>query len=155
MSNGNGLVHLTIDGREIAVEQKKKLYDAARQREITVDTSIYDAAQKLGMDIPILCHREHMNPVAVCRVCVVDVGFKDAQGREIMGRVLAPACYRAVEPNMIVKTAATSPRVKNAVRTVTELLLADHPTPCQKQKLHGDCELESLASKVGVTAENI
>src|SRR5438876_983857 len=155
MSDSNGMIHLTIDGRGIAVEPKKKFYDAVQQREFMVDTTIYDAAQKLGIDIPILCHREHQRPVAVCRACVVDVGTKDAQGREIMGRVLAPACYRAVEPNMIVKTSATSPRVKNAVHTVTELLLADHPTPCQKQKLHGTCELEALAARVGLTPANV
>ena len=53
MSDSNGMIQLTIDGRDIAVEPKKKFYDAVQQREFTVDTTIYDAAQKLGIDIPI------------------------------------------------------------------------------------------------------
>ena len=53
------MVKVSIDGREV---------------EVPSGTTIYDAAQKLGIKIPVLCHREHMNPVAVCRVCAVDVG---------------------------------------------------------------------------------
>ena len=139
MSNGNGKINLTIDGRAIAVEPKKRFYDPVKQREFMVDTTIYDAAQKLGIDIPILCHREHQIPIGVCRACVVEIPFKDAQGKRVPPRVLTPACCRAVEPNMIVETAATSERANNAVRTVTELLLADHPSPCQKQRLSNDC----------------
>ena len=48
MSDSSGLIHVTIDGRNIAVEAKKKFYDAVQQREFMVDTTIYDAAQKLG-----------------------------------------------------------------------------------------------------------
>ncbi|HMC89199.1 MAG TPA: cyclic nucleotide-binding domain-containing protein, partial [Gemmataceae bacterium] len=59
------------------------------------------------------------------------------------------------EPNMVVKTSATSPRVKNALHTVTELLLADHPSPCQKQKLHGNCELEVLAGRLSLTPAKV
>src|ERR1700722_4204387 len=95
MSN-DGLIRLTIDGKEVAVPATKTAYDPLFKKKVEVPTTIYDAAQLLAEQtggenpIPILCHREHINPVAVCRVCTVDVG----------GRVLAPACYRAVEPNM-------------------------------------------------------
>src|SRR5437899_11851385 len=119
MSDSSGLIHVTIDGRNIAVEPKKNFYDPVQQREFMVDTTIYDAAQKLGIDIPILCHREHQTPIGVCRACVVEIPFKDAQGKKVPPRVLTPACCRAVEPNMIVETAATSKRVKDAVRIVT------------------------------------
>ena len=44
MSDSSGLIHVTIDGRNIAVEPKKKFYDPVQQREFTVDTTIYDAA---------------------------------------------------------------------------------------------------------------
>ena len=73
-------------------------------------------------------------------------------GRRLPGRVLAPACYRPVEPNMEVKTAANNERVRTSVKTLTQLLLADHPTPCEKQRLHGDCELEQLAKRFNVPA---
>jgi len=155
MSDSNGKINLTIDGRAIAVEPKKRFYDPVKQREFMVDTTVYDAAQKLGIDIPILCHREHQIPIGVCRACVVEIPFKDAQGKRVPPRVLTPACCRAVEPNMIVETAATSERARNAVRTVTELLLADHPSPCQKQRLSNDCELELLAARIGLKPADV
>ena len=122
-------------------------YDPLSKNNVQIPTTVYDAvaalAEKTGKPnpIPILCHREHINPVAVCRVCVVDVG----------GRTLTPACFRQVEKGMKVQTAATSPRARSAVKTVTALLMADHPAPCEKHRRHGDCELEVLAGKLGVT----
>ncbi|HYH29752.1 MAG TPA: 2Fe-2S iron-sulfur cluster-binding protein, partial [Pseudonocardia sp.] len=49
-------VTATIDGREVTVPE---------------GTSIYDAAQQVGVDIPVLCHDERFDPVGVCRMCVV------------------------------------------------------------------------------------
>ena len=63
-------VRLTIDGREVEVPE---------------GTTVYEAAQKLGISIPALCHDPRYRPVGVCRMCVVDVG----------GRVLAASCVRA------------------------------------------------------------
>ena len=57
-------------------------------------TSIYDAAKRVGVDIPVLCHDPRLRPVEVCRVCVVDVG----------ARVLAASCVRPCEPGMKVTT---------------------------------------------------
>src|SRR5262245_9741730 len=118
-------IHLTIDGREVAVPPA---------------TTIYDAARGMGIEIPTLCHAEHMGPVGVCRVCTV--GVKGA-------RVLAASCVRPVEAGMVVDT--TSEAVRNARRTVVELLLADHPSPCARQRATGDCELELLGAHDGVT----
>src|SRR5436309_1382666 len=134
MTAKDGQIHLTIDGKPLSAPATKTLYNNVTRKDDVLPTTIYDVATQAGIDIPILCHREHNNPVAVCRACVVDVG----------GRVLAPACYRAVEAGMTVKTAETSPGVRSAASMVTELLLADHPSPCEKHREHGDCELELL-----------
>ena len=48
-------------------------------------TTLYDAARSIGAEIPTLCHEPKLNPVGVCRVCVVEV-----EG----ARVLAPSCCR-------------------------------------------------------------
>ncbi len=122
----DGMVTLTIDGKQVTVPK---------------NTTLYDAAAKLNIKVPVLCHREHMNPVAVCRVCVVDV---KGQWR------LAPACQRTCEDKMEVGTAATSDRVRNSVKLLTELLLADHKTPREKHKDYGENELETLAGNFGV-----
>jgi CRP-like cAMP-binding protein/Pyruvate/2-oxoacid:ferredoxin oxidoreductase delta subunit/ferredoxin len=116
-------LQLTIDGREVSVPR---------------GTTIFDAARLNGIPIPTLCHQQNQTPVGVCRVCVVDVG----------ARVYPAACVRECEPGMKVQTATDS--VKRARATLVELLMADHPAPCQRHQQSGDCELESMAAQMGV-----
>jgi CRP-like cAMP-binding protein/Fe-S-cluster-containing hydrogenase component 2 len=125
MSPGS-TVKLTIDGRETTV---------------AAGTSLFDAARGLGIDIPVLCHAQHQTPVGVCRVCTVEV--KGA-------RVLAAACVRPAEEGMVVATASES--VQRARRTLAELLLSDHPSPCERQQATHDCELDRLGTAYGVPA---
>src|SRR5262245_49710873 len=117
------LVHLTIDGRPI---------------EVAPGTTIFEAARRHGIEIPALCHAQHQTPVAVCRVCAVEV--KNA-------RVMAAACIRPVENGMEVSTATE--RVRQVRRTLYEVLLADHGAPCLRQQATGDCELETQAAEAG------
>jgi formate dehydrogenase major subunit len=107
--------------------------------QVPAGTTIWEAARHVGIDIPVLCHHPNLNPVAVCRVCAVEV-----EG----ARVLAAACIRQVEPGMQVRT--TSDRVERSRRMLVELLMADHPTPCTRQRQSGSCELEGLASHYGL-----
>jgi formate dehydrogenase major subunit len=118
------LIPITIDDRPLSVQP---------------GTTIFDAAQSIGIDIPVLCHHPNLNPIAVCRICVVEVKGS---------RVLVPACIRQVEKDMVIQT--HSPRVQRSRRILTELLLTDHPTPCKKQEQTGDCELEKLATAYGI-----
>ncbi len=122
MSPG-GLIELTIDGRKVAVP---------------AGTTVFDAARMNGISIPTLCHQQNETPVGVCRVCVVDVG----------ARVLTASCVRAAEAGMVVNTG--SDKVRQARRTLVELLMSDHPTPCARQQHSGDCELETLARQAGI-----
>ncbi len=116
-------VDLTIDGIPVSVPQGTTLFDAARSH---------------GIPIPTLCHQQNETPVGVCRVCVVDVG----------GRVLAASCVRPAENKMVVST--NSEKVTRARRTLLELLMADHPSPCARQSQSNDCELETLARLEGI-----
>jgi CRP-like cAMP-binding protein/Fe-S-cluster-containing dehydrogenase component len=118
-----GMIELTIDGRTIQVPP---------------GTTVFDAARMNGITIPTLCHLQSQTPVGVCRLCVVDTG----------ARVLGAACVRPVEPNMKVQT--NSERVLAARKTLLELLMSDHPSPCARQENSGDCELETLAKEAGV-----
>ncbi len=119
------MVHLTIDGQPV---------------EVPDGTTIFDAAARIGIKIPVLCHQQHMTPVAVCRVCSVDIG----------GRVYAPACYRQVDEGMNVKTHHSNAAVEGTVKTLVDLLMADHPSPCAKHEKYHDCELEVLAEHFGI-----
>jgi CRP-like cAMP-binding protein/Fe-S-cluster-containing dehydrogenase component len=119
------LVDLTIDGKAVHAPE---------------GTTIYEAARLNGIAIPTLCHLQNQTPVGVCRLCVVDTG----------ARVFSAACVRPVEPGMKVST--NSAKVLAARKTLLELLMADHPSPCARQRHSGDCELETLAKQGGVDA---
>src|SRR5246500_5732994 len=126
MSTANalsGMVEITIDGTAVRVPE---------------GTTVFDAARMEGIAIPTLCHLQNETPVGVCRLCVVDTG----------ARVLAASCVRPVEPGL--KVITNSEKVLAARKTVLELLMADHPSPCARQKNSGDCELETLAKAAGV-----
>lgn len=116
-------IELTIDGKPLSVPE---------------GTTVFDAARLNGIAIPTLCHLQNETPVGVCRLCVVDTG----------ARVLAASCVRPAEPGMNVQT--NSEKVRAARKTLLELLLADHPSPCARQRNSGDCELETLAKAAGV-----
>src|SRR5580698_825476 len=109
-------LNLTIDGRAVTVP---------------AGTTVFDAARLNGIPIPTLCHQQNETPVGVCRVCLVEAG----------GRVLTAACVRPAENNMVVST--NSERVVKVRKTIVELLMADHPSPCARQRHSGDCELET------------
>jgi CRP-like cAMP-binding protein/Fe-S-cluster-containing dehydrogenase component len=118
-----GMVDLTIDGQPVRVPN---------------GTTVFDAARMNGVHVPTLCHLQNQTPVGVCRLCVVDTG----------ARVLSASCVRPVEPGMTVVT--NSAKVLNARKTLLELLMSDHPSPCARQEKSGDCELEALAKAAGI-----
>ena len=112
-------VDLTIDGQPVRVPE---------------GTSVFDAARMNGVTIPTLCHLQNEAPVGVCRLCVVEAG----------GRVLSASCVLSAEAGM--KVVTNSEKVLAARKTILELLMADHPSPCARQEKSADCELETLAA---------
>ena len=118
-----GSVEITIDGQALSVP---------------AGTTVFDAARMQGISIPTLCHLQNETPVGVCRLCVVDTG----------ARVLAASCVRPVEPGLNVVT--NSEKVVATRKTLLELMMSDHPSPCARQRNSGDCELETLAAAAGV-----
>jgi CRP-like cAMP-binding protein/Fe-S-cluster-containing hydrogenase component 2 len=119
------LMTLTVDGLEVRVPH---------------GTTVFDAARLAGISIPTLCHQQNQNPVAVCRICVVDTGE----------RALQAACIFKAEPGMVVKTDTEA--IQQVRKTLYELMLSDHPSPCLRQQQSGDCELETQAANVGITS---
>src|SRR5437868_1794756 len=119
-----GMIEISIDGKSARVSS---------------GTTVFDAARMNGINIPTLCHLQNQTPVGVCRLCVVDTG----------ARVLSASCVRPVEPAM--KVVTNSEKVLNARKTLLELLMSDHPSPCARQEKSGDCELEALAKAAGIT----
>ena len=125
----NENITLKIDNREISVPKR---------------TTILEAARDMGIDIPTLCYMNLKdlcikNAPASCRLCVVEV-----EGR----KNLAPSCATRCENGMNVHT--NTIRVLNARRTVLELMLSDHPSDCLVCAKSGNCELQSVAIKLGI-----
>ena len=122
-------VDLTIDGHEVSVPE---------------GTTIWEAAKRAGIEIPVLCHDERYDPVGVCRLCVVDVG----------ARVYAAACVRPCEDGMEVRTA--TPELDRNRSQLTELLLVDQPPVEEdpKETTTADNELLVLVRRYGVERQN-
>ena len=99
-------VTFTLDGREVTAEKGEM---------------IIAAAEAAGTYIPRFCYHPRMEPVGVCRMCLVEV-----EGPR--GSTLMPACYVAVGDGMEVVT--DSEKVKKAQDGVLEFLLANHPLDC-------------------------
>lgn len=90
-------------------------------------STILDAAQSVGIEIPTICYHPSLTPNAVCRVCTVEV-----QG----ARTLQPACVVQVAPHMVVST--ESERVNTARRVILELLASAvdlHDAPAIQQQI--------------------
>ena len=111
-------VTFTLDGREVTAEKGEM---------------IIAAAEAAGTYIPRFCYHPRMEPVGVCRMCLVEV-----EGPR--GSTLMPACYVAVGDGMEVVT--DSEKVKKAQDGVLEFLLANHPLDCPVCDKGGECPLQ-------------
>jgi NADH dehydrogenase/NADH:ubiquinone oxidoreductase subunit G len=97
------MIHLTINGLEVSVEEK---------------TTLLEAATFYGFPIPTLCHMEGLSPYGACRLCVVEIG-------EGPRAKLVTSCTYPAEEGLKVRTA--SERVVKARKMILELLLASCP----------------------------
>jgi predicted molibdopterin-dependent oxidoreductase YjgC len=92
----------------------------------------------MGIAIPVLCHNPRLDPVGVCRMCVVDVGE----------RVLAAACVRPCAEGQ--KVATGGEKIQRHRVVLTQLLLSDYPEASVRQDATGQDELLNLARELGV-----
>lgn len=112
--------------------------------EVEKGTSILEAARKVNIHLPTLCHMymadgETRNCKGTCRVCVVEIEGKEG---------LVPSCATEIREGMSVKT--NSLKAVRARRTITELLLSNHPMDCLNCEKNNNCELQSLAAELGI-----
>jgi NADH-quinone oxidoreductase subunit G/[NiFe] hydrogenase diaphorase moiety small subunit/NADP-reducing hydrogenase subunit HndD len=114
-------ITLHIDGLEVHVDEGSSILEAARQLNIT---------------IPTLCYHKDLQIAGNCRVCLVEV-----EG----SKTLLASCATPVEEGMKIHT--TSIRVRNARKTMIDLLLSEHNADCTKCYKNSKCELQALASE--------
>jgi NADH-quinone oxidoreductase subunit G len=121
----DGTYAFTLDGREVR----------ARKGELLIA-----AAERAGTYIPRFCYHPRMEPVGMCRMCLVEV-----EGPR--GATLQPACFIEAGDGMVVDT--TSEKVKKAQDGVLEFLLANHPLDCPVCDKGGECPLQDQTLAYG------
>jgi NADH-quinone oxidoreductase subunit G len=118
-------VTITVDGRPVEVQRGELLIDACERNDAY---------------IPRFCYHPRMEPVGMCRMCLVEVDT----GR---GPALQPSCMINVAPDMVVDT--TSDLVAKAQDGVLEFLLANHPLDCPVCDKGGECPLQDQTMAYG------
>ena len=118
-------VTLTVDGRPVTAQKGELLIDAC---------------ERAGTYIPRFCYHPRMNPVGMCRMCLVEVDT----GR---GPALQPSCMLECGDGMVVDT--TSDKVRKAQDGVLEFLLINHPLDCPVCDKGGECPLQDTTVAYG------
>jgi len=101
---------------------------------------VIDAAERNGVYIPRFCYHPRMQPVGMCRMCIVEIDT----GR---GPALQPSCMLECTPDMKVDT--ESPVTKKAQDGVLEFLLINHPLDCPVCDKGGECPLQDQTMAYG------
>lgn len=138
-------VSLTIDGKNVTVPE---------------GTLIVDAAKKIGIDVPVFCYHPKMEPVGMCRMCLVEVG-RPLNDRETGNPVLQGDGTPEIQYNPKLETACTTPvsegmvvlglteKVKAGRQDIVEFLLTSHPLDCPICDKGGECPLQNLTIDFG------
>ncbi len=139
------LITLTIDGVTVIVPK---------------GTVVVDAAKQIGNEIPVFCYHPKLEPVGMCRLCLVEIGLpmRDRASGELLldadgspklnfGRGLQTSCTVAASEGMVVRTATAA--VEAARADVLEFLLTSHPLDCPICDKGGECPLQDLTMAYG------
>ncbi len=118
-------IKLTIDDREIEIDEAK---------------SVLEAALENGIYIPHLCHHPDLKPIGTCGICVVEQEGVDEP---------PPSCTTPVAAGMVIKT--KTPRIEQMRRNAMELMLVNHPPECTECSQYLNCELQSVKQYIGIT----
>ena len=119
-----------IDGRALRFEKGETLLDCIDRH--------------LGRGhVPTLCDAPQLKPYGACRICSVEIATTPEGPRRVVA-----ACHTPVADGMHVFT--ESAKIRRLRRNLIELVLTDHPLDCLTCEVNGNCELQTVAGKVGV-----
>jgi NADH-quinone oxidoreductase subunit G len=138
-------VSLTINGQAISVPE---------------GTVIVNAAKMAGITIPVFCFHPKMEPVGMCRQCLVEVGrpmidratrqpVLDESGNPKIqfGPKLETSCTTPVSEGMVVVT--DSEKAREGQNDILEFLLTSHPLDCPVCDKGGECPLQNQTMAYG------
>lgn len=115
--------YITINNRKVPLEGEKNLLSVIR---------------KAGIDLPTFCYHSELSTYGACRMCVVE---------DDRGRVFA-SCSEVPKEGMVIYT--NTPKLQHHRKLILELLLASHCRDCTTCRANGTCELQKLATQLGV-----
>ena len=118
------MAKLTVDGTEI---------------EVPNGSSVLQACEAAGVEVPRFCYHERLSVAGNCRMCLVEI--------EKAPKPVASCAY-PVADGMVVKT--DTKMVRNARRGVMEFLLINHPLDCPICDQGGQCDLQDQAYSYGM-----
>lgn len=121
-------VKLIIDQMEVVAQKGATILEAALANDIY---------------IPHLCYHPDLEPVGVCRLCMVHVE----------GRGLTISCRTPVEEGLVVQT--ESPEIDKVRRVALKLLIANHHVDCLSCSQNNQCAIQKLAAYVGIPEEKL
>ena len=104
------------------------------------DQLIIEACEDSGIHIPRFCWHKRMDPVGMCRMCLVEIETP-------RGKALVPSCTTKVSDDLVVDT--ESEVVKKAQEGVLEFLLINHPLDCPVCDKAGECPLQDQTMAYG------
>jgi len=123
MAEATKLVNLTVDGKAITAP---------------AGTLVIEACKTVGIEVPSFCYYPNLALQGACRMCLVKV--------EKMPK-LQTACTTVVGEGMIVTT--DSDEIKQARKSMVEMLLGNHPLDCPVCDAGGECELQDMTFSYG------
>ena len=118
------MAKLTIDGIEV---------------EVPNGSTVIQAAEAAGIEIPRFCYHERLSIAGNCRMCLVEI--------EKMPPKPVASCHMPVAEGMVVHT--DSEMVRKGRRGVMEFLLINHPLDCPICDQGGECDLQDEAVAYG------
>ena len=143
MANEQEMVTIFVNGEEV---------------EVPKGTLVVEATKAVDLEIPVFCYHPQLEPVGMCRMCLVETGnslnrdgtaMVDEAGNPTVqwGPKLVPACTTPVNPGMHIRT--NNDRVEDAWRGTLEFLLTSHPLDCPVCDKGGECPLQDLTFAYG------
>ncbi len=148
MADAAKLIKIVIDDQAYEVPSGSNLVDAAKWH--------------ANNDIPVFCYHPKMEPVGMCRMCIVEMGTEEmdrATNQPVLDEVGKPkvrwmpklqtACTQRIAGGPTLHIRTTTPAVELARRNVLEFLLTSHPLDCPICDKGGECPLQNLTMAHG------
>src|SRR5947209_1810898 len=116
-------VNITVDGKKISAP---------------AGTLLIEACKNVGVEVPSFCYYPNLSLQGACRMCLVKI--------EKMPK-LQTACTTVIGEGMVVTS--DSDEIRQARKSMVEMLLGNHPLDCPVCDAGGECELQDMTFSYG------